>query len=29
MDGMKGKILFVGGWIEMSLVLMQYYADEH
>ena len=26
---MKGKILFVGGWIEMSLVLMQYYADEH
>ena len=26
---MKGKILFVGGWIEMSLVLMQYYADKH
>ena len=26
---MKGKILFVGGWIEMILVWMQYYADEH
>ena len=29
MDGMKGKILFVEGWIEMILVWMQYYADEH
>ena len=26
---MKGKILFVEGWIEMILVWMQYYADEH
>lgn len=25
----EGKNPFCRGWIEMSMVLMQYYADEH